>query len=425
MFGKIFGQRSAPQTPKTGGTPPARTALFGPRAGALKTVIVRKSAFEAARSGSDNHGLVEEVVNFVNAMTIDGLYRRDEVVPKSVQVYHADFYLAQVNNGGHSQFVYNCFDNLNTCIDDACQGLAAMGADAQLATLRDLRSWIERNPEAVKQQTGFNGGRAAELDPLDKRFFAAEKTSPMDGFSARWILTWPELRPVEDADYRQAIHRAAMTNPMRERRLIAKSVASLDRHMTSRFQVATGLACVNLKPRAIPVAQGPKFSLDIDGRSQLGFVIDTNWGDRRFCVVTDQDTNLYEYFQAGDPATPQTSEGKGGPAVGARLVHIQAETIAGIIKVAKDFDAAAGLDLLMRRVKLDPAQAFVAPVQLESHWSGPLGHWLVTDGSRLFQAAIGTQGGLLLEMPKDVLVAKAQRREIQDHARSARDALAR
>ncbi|MGV7215459.1 DMP19 family protein [Bradyrhizobium sp. UFLA05-112] len=100
--------------------------------GRLSTVVVPSDALEAASNPEKAYYLTCAIVDFVNAIQRVGIYARHEMPAVAMQAYHADYYLAQVNNGGHSQFIGNTGANqLPTTSEDALAALKAMGASAQ------------------------------------------------------------------------------------------------------------------------------------------------------------------------------------------------------------------------------------------------------------------------------------------------------
>src|SRR4030095_16146712 len=91
--------------------------------------------------------LVSAVVNFVNAMMSQGLYSRYEIPAKALQAYHADYYLAQVNNGGHHQFIHNSGGALKFAVPDIRGGLSGMAAEAHLAIFEEMAALLEKFPD--------------------------------------------------------------------------------------------------------------------------------------------------------------------------------------------------------------------------------------------------------------------------------------
>lgn len=150
-----------------------------------------------------------------------------------MQAYHADFYLAQVNNGGHSQFIGNTgVAMLPTTSGDALAGLKAMGASAQHQILQEMMDWVQANPGEAALQDGSET-RAAALNALDTRFYEADRLQPMALLAARWIASWPELRAVAKEEYASEIERLAQLNPHRSQRLIWRSVHQISFQMTT------------------------------------------------------------------------------------------------------------------------------------------------------------------------------------------------
>ena len=55
-----------------------------PPRGGLRKVIVRQSAYEATRSGADHYPLVQGIIDYVNGMSGEGLYTRQELPPRAL-----------------------------------------------------------------------------------------------------------------------------------------------------------------------------------------------------------------------------------------------------------------------------------------------------------------------------------------------------
>jgi hypothetical protein len=324
--------------------------------------------------------------------------------------YHADFYLAQVNNGGHSQFIHNSGANLRVIMSDVRAGLTGMKAAAHLSIFERMAAWVAENTDEASKQTGFQGGRAQPIDEVDTLFYQAEKTAPMIQLSARWIASWPELKAVEDADYAEAIRLSAMMNPLREERMIARSVASLRMQMTDWFHVGAGLACANMSPREFKLAIGGGAAMDVEGEQQLAFYVRTSGPAPRFCVVTKEHAAAYERVEANNPPMPAFGDVEGtknairdgrlarfkGPTVGRKLSHVKSQMIAGVIELANEYNAPAALDLLMRKAGIDPNGAAVTPMGIDAHPNGAIVNWLVAVGDQALFAMSTPNGSVLL-----------------------------
>jgi hypothetical protein len=94
-----------------------------------KRIIVPEKAFKS----ESPYELVQSVVNFVNFALRHAFFHRDEIAQNAMRAYHVDYYLAQVNNGGHSQFAANS-NMLDVILKDIDEGLDAMRHDAATST---------------------------------------------------------------------------------------------------------------------------------------------------------------------------------------------------------------------------------------------------------------------------------------------------
>ncbi len=263
--------------------------------GRLQTVIVQRKWAEAAREPEGAHHLAAAVVDFVNGIQQAGVFATHELPSKAMQAYYADFYEAQVKNGGHSQFIFNSGELLSTAIVHALAALTAMGATAQHQILTEMAAWVVANPDVASVQDGF-GTRATLLDELDTRFYAADEQAPVAQLAARWIGAWPELRIVEDDRYAAALEELAASNPARSPRLIWRNVENIRYQITDPLQIAIAAACGAVEPEPeIKVGVGGGLYQEIDGEECLAFTLHTNKGER-LCVPSEKGARLYEYI---------------------------------------------------------------------------------------------------------------------------------
>lgn len=379
------------------------------------SVIVPRSVVEDA---ADNpFGLIVAVREFVEAMVSQGLYRSTEISPKAMQACHADDYLAEVNNGGHSQFIYNSGEELDTVIADARTALAEMGAHGQLATLDQMAAWVAEHPEETEEQTGFEGGTDDKLSTLDRLFYQADQAASMLALSARWINSWPELAIVEDADYREAIHQLAVTNPRRQPRLLHRSVGKLVNQMTGWRDVGVGLACAEAPRPEVKLALGMARVLDVEGEKLLAFQLRTNAKEPRLAVATPTHAAVYEYIAPKDPSVARPGENPfaaGAPRVGKRLARVEAQAIETVLELAAAYHAPVAVDLLLRRAGFDPTDAVVSANSVVAREGDTVVNWVVmADGHVFFLQS--TPNGAELRGSHEESLAEADRRELDEY----------
>ncbi|MEJ2125481.1 MAG: DUF4375 domain-containing protein [Alphaproteobacteria bacterium] len=117
------------------------------------TVVIR-------RSWVQNDGLPVAISEFVGDVIHAGGYLPHELPPKLMQVHHVGFYIGQINNGGHSQFISNCGEDFYAISADVQDGLKAMDALAQHQILIEMIA-LATNSEALFALTVASHASAA------------------------------------------------------------------------------------------------------------------------------------------------------------------------------------------------------------------------------------------------------------------------
>jgi hypothetical protein len=157
-------------------------------------------------ASSEPRSLVQANVDFVNWALEDALLIPGEFPREALYSYHVDFYLAQINNGGHAQFAFNSQMQEGT-IDNVGIGLkemGAVGADALfqkfLAVMRSRSDLVA----SVQQRHGFSGPASRlgydelcavpELKALNEQFFKSALGTQLLEQNAAWLRGLPSLR---------------------------------------------------------------------------------------------------------------------------------------------------------------------------------------------------------------------------------------
>jgi hypothetical protein len=384
--------------------------------GRLTTVVVPHKALEAAQNPDKADYLTGALVDYVNDIQRAGVYTRDELPAVAMQAYHADYYFAQVMNGGHSQFVGNTGAAMfPTTSADALAGLKAMGASAQHQILQEMIAWVEANPGEAAAQNGF-AERPATLKALDGRFYEAERQQPMTPLAARWIASWLELQAVAPDEYAPEIERLAHLHPHWSQRRIWRNVRKIRFQMTDRLQITVAAACGAVVPE-------PELKLlVISGRNQnveaqqCVVEVKTDKG-ARLCVYEEAGGQLYEYgpgSQSPNPAEMHEILKSLPPSlVGARLSVVAADTVGNFSRVAEQNLAAEAIDLLLRNSGLDPAAMITALVVSDDRATW----YAVTGKSGITVETLGDRADLI--EPDGKVALTVARAEIERHAAEA------
>jgi Domain of unknown function (DUF4375) len=175
-------------------------------------------------ASADPYDMVCSNIELVNALFGEYL-RADEIAPDALRSYYVDYYLAQVNNGGFSQFVYNSHWSslMNGFIRD---GLAAMKAVGHLALFNESATLVDRLG-ADRLQAFFDSeyfGSNTERDALDAnndRFYTLSETEDLIALNATWLRSLPGLRIKTADEIKAEIARRGAALPDRAERVRA------------------------------------------------------------------------------------------------------------------------------------------------------------------------------------------------------------
>ena len=184
------------------------------------SVIVSNQSVASA----DPSDIVYSNIEFVNALFGEHL-RADEIAPDALRSYYVDYYLAQVNNGGFSQFVYNSHWSplMNAFIRE---GLLAMKAVGHLALFNNSAALVDRlgadGLQTLLESDYF--GDNPERDSLDDnndRFNELSDTEDLIALNAAWLRSLPGLKVKTADEIKAEIARRAAALPDRAERVRA------------------------------------------------------------------------------------------------------------------------------------------------------------------------------------------------------------
>ena len=253
-------------------------------------ILIPQTAYESG----DPCDLVQHAVEFVNLLSEEGAYLRHEIPINALRSYHADYYLAQVSNGGHGQFVGNCGWDA-AIFEDISNALHAMGAHPYDAIFNDLRRLIESDPK--RAEAIANGASFGKTDPaiaeLDKRYFAQNARKVITPANARWLRSLPELKVLPEAEYSQAVQALCAANPHRTLRLQERQLVAVTASLSDPVRVASQLLCAKAQCLPAFICAGDPAARAPDGRQGTGWYIQSSTG-RQIMFVFDDAAMLCE-----------------------------------------------------------------------------------------------------------------------------------
>jgi hypothetical protein len=233
-------------------------------------ILVREDAVDDP-SGAE---LVQSTVEFVNWAMSDAQLLPGEFPAEAFCAYFADYYLAQVNNGGHGQWAGNSGFN-PLVVKPAGWALEAMGASEYLEVYRDfMRMMDDKTLAAAIIERGGFGERSPAEDDIDDRFYALDVdfSYPMLKKSGAWLRALPCLRPLAPEELSAACAEVEAANPFRSERLANGRRIQEEQVL---YRIPRKL-CADAKITFDRLTAGQP--VVIDGRSRFGWYMVTNLG---------------------------------------------------------------------------------------------------------------------------------------------------
>ncbi len=167
-----------------------------------------------AQSALDSHDTSEIVYSNIDLLNelFNELVYEHEAHTAALQSYYVDYYLAQVNNGGFAQFVYNSQAN-RKLYEQVAQGLSNMGAVQHLAlfqrNLGSLKSLSETEFEDYLADDYFSDEDPVcnTLNQHNDAFYALQQQEDLTEYNANWLKHHPDLHPIaNDEQWQQILH---------------------------------------------------------------------------------------------------------------------------------------------------------------------------------------------------------------------------
>ena len=179
---------------------------------------------DEALTSEDPYDIIQSNIDVVNAL-MEGYLKEDEISRRALMSYYADYYLAQVNNGGFSQFVYNC-DWDPAVVDLVRKGLAAIAATQHLALFEEGARAVDalgtdRLQEFFNSEYFGENQERDELNAINERFYRLGDSEDLVGLNAAWLKNLPDLCALNEEQLVGEIRRRMEAVPDREARKAA------------------------------------------------------------------------------------------------------------------------------------------------------------------------------------------------------------
>lgn len=378
---------------------------------------------ETARRSEDPADIVAFNVDFVNSMLTQGAYLQGELPENAMRSYYVDYYLAQVANGGHGQFLGNSNWN-DTLLQFVSDGLRAMEAGPYIGIFAELCRFLEEEPDraaAVAQAGGFDETPDPVIAELDKRFLDQGPYEIITPANADWLRSLPELRAVPDGEYRDVIARLHQANPQRAARLAVRRREAIESSLRDEVRVASRLLCVEAEiPPVINVGSAKPDTTAPDGRKGVGWAVESKAG-RHVVIVMDDFAYLCEtYLGDGRKVTDEMMHQQqlamlNGEQVDfeafatmteREVARIPASKIADAIMAAEKIPVVKIAELLSSKVAIDErlADVFAIGTDPSGHWI-----WMMETNKRIGILGATEKGFVFRDMKKKSLAVLSKR----------------
>lgn len=192
------------------------------------TLVISRTSFES----DDPFEAIQSNIEFINGLFAEYFYL-DEISRDALRSYYVDYYLAQINNGGFSQFVYNSRWSAET-VQFVREGLQAIGATQHLALFEKGANLVgclaeERLNDFLNSDYFDTNVERDELDSFNEDFLKIAEDEDLAGLNSAWLKGHPRLVVLSDEDFTQELNRRGELIPNRQER-IEKAKANRPRY---------------------------------------------------------------------------------------------------------------------------------------------------------------------------------------------------
>ncbi len=226
-----------------------KSAKKAPKVATKTTTAKRKAVKKVASAASAGHEALlltneslkspdPSAVIEANIAVVNGLFAQhleaQEISRDALRSYYVDYYLAQMQNGGFSQFVYNASAS-GEVFTLVTEGLESMGAKKHLALFeKGVEGLVALGQKKVKEflaseYFGTNKTRDA-LAKIDDAFYRLQEKEELTTLNARWLKGHADLVALPAAKLDAELKRRGARLPDRARR-IAKALAAEPRYL--------------------------------------------------------------------------------------------------------------------------------------------------------------------------------------------------
>jgi len=189
-------------------------------------ILISQEVFE---DDAPPYAAAQDLSEFVKAVRDKALYEPHEYPNVANLIYHADQYIGQVNNAGHSQFVFNDRARDESRMEAAHKGLLLIGATEFAKCTELLMEWCKKHPILKKRENGFSK-RSKYLDELDQKM-AALDVDVYHTAVREFLNDYGKTRTIPHTQMADALAVLRDKNPLYDSRKQCRMIENLDRDL--------------------------------------------------------------------------------------------------------------------------------------------------------------------------------------------------
>ncbi len=185
---------------------------------------------QSASTSSDPYSLISANIQFVNQMIQKHQVLPEQLQPEALMSYYLDYYMGQVSNGGHEQFVRNMaasarvpWRHSQRMLGPIAGALDRLAVPRTAAVFKMVRDRLDKDHALLigaRNRGGFHDEYYGKVDQwlssADRQHYDAVKAEQVLEKNSAFVRSWPSLVVVPDEDVEAAIDKLIADHPSRE-----------------------------------------------------------------------------------------------------------------------------------------------------------------------------------------------------------------
>jgi Domain of unknown function (DUF4375) len=382
--------------------------LFRKRSTATLRVPQLVVTAESLQDGASPYTFAHDVHKYVTVALLHAHYRPEEIPEEGLWIYFASYYIGQVPNGGHSQYLHNSSRKIAQR-ELALRGLQLIGARNAEVCLKEMLKWAAANKAEANRQDGFQV-RSGALDQLDSKFYAAKAAEEFYSKLNDWGKKSKTIRTVPAVKLPDEFGPMVAGNPSfdeRKREAVIKVLnTALTAHYLGHFiytlssvRSATGI------PIELMGLGAGRFGMNPLDAKEPVWTLKTTAGDFEGFMS-------HEFVVVVEPGGTDRK-----PISKRKNIAIEGRMLAdAAIKLHKTLAPAACADELLARLSSRPRLRNLWSLGFQPHppKGGPQFNFEVrTENGPSYSMTVSSQTACLMELGTDRPIAKIEGRELQ------------